>query len=137
MDLGLRNKTALVLGGGGGLGRAIALSLAHEGANVVLADVDETALKRAAQEVEAAGARTLSLQWDLGDLAAIERHVATIEAEFGGVDVLVNNTGGPPPTPASGQPAEAWQKYFGSMVLSVIAITDACCPACVPANGGA
>lgn len=128
MDLGLRNKTALVLGGGGGLGRAIALSLAHEGANIVLADVDEAALRRSAQEVEAAGVRTFSLQWDLGDLASIERHVATIETEFGGVDVLVNNTGGPPPTPASGQPADTWQKYFGSMVLSVIAITDRVLP---------
>ncbi|WP_042260141.1 SDR family oxidoreductase [Paraburkholderia heleia] len=128
MDLGLRNKTALLMGAGGGLGQAIAVSLAREGANIVLADVDEAALQRSAQRVEEAGARALSLQWDLGDLASIEKHVATIEAQFAGVDVLVNNTGGPPPTPASGQPADAWQKYFGLMVLSVIAITDRVLP---------
>jgi 3-oxoacyl-[acyl-carrier protein] reductase len=128
MDLGLRNKTALVLGGGGGLGRAIAVGLAREGANVALADVDEDALQQSALAVEAAGARALSLRWDLSDLTTIEQHVAAIESSLGAVDILVNNTGGPPPTTASGQPADAWQKYFGSMVLSVIAIADRVLP---------
>ena len=128
MDLGLRNKTALVLGGGGGLGRAIAVALAREGANVALADVDEGALQQSVQAVEAVRAKALALRWDLGDLATIEPHVTAIERDFGGVDILVNNTGGPPPTTASGQPADAWQKHFGSMVLPVIAIADRVLP---------
>jgi 3-oxoacyl-[acyl-carrier protein] reductase len=128
MDLGLRNRTALVLGGGGGLGRAIAVALAREGANIALADVDEDALQQSAQSVETVGARAMTLRWDLSDLTTIEQHVAAIEARFGGVDILVNNTGGPPPTTASGQPADVWQKYFGSMVLSVIAIADRVLP---------
>ncbi|WP_206996408.1 SDR family oxidoreductase [Trinickia mobilis] len=129
MDLGLGKKTALVMGAGGGLGRAIAVSLAHEGANIAIADIDEAALKLSAQAIEDAGGQALTLRWDLSDLSSIEGHVLAIEARFGAVDILVNNTGGPPPTPASGQPSEAWQKYFQSMVLPVIAITDRVLPA--------
>ena len=129
MDLGLTNKTALVMGAGGGLGRAIAVSLAREGANVALADVDERALQQSAQAVEAAGARSLALHWDMSESAVIDAQVGAIETRFGPVDILVNNTGGPPPTPASGQPVDAWQKYFQMMVLSVVAITDRVLPA--------
>ncbi len=128
MDLGLSNKTALVMGGGGGLGRAIAVALAREGANVALADIDEAALEQSVRAVEEAGAKACALHWDLSDLASIETHVSAIEARIGSVDVLVNNTGGPPPTTASGQPPDIWQKYFLSMVLSVIAITDRVLP---------
>jgi 3-oxoacyl-[acyl-carrier protein] reductase len=136
MDLGLSNKTALVMGAGGGLGRAIAVSLAREGANIAIADIDEAALQLSAQAVEEAGGQALALNWDLSDLSSIEGHVSAIEARFGGVDILVNNTGGPPPTPASGQASAAWQKYFQLMVLPVIAITDRVLPAMRERNWG-
>jgi 3-oxoacyl-[acyl-carrier protein] reductase len=58
----------------------------------------------------------------------IDASIARIEAELGPVDILINNTGGPPPTPVSGQSAETWSKHFQSMVLSVIAITDRVLP---------
>ena len=128
MDLGLRGKTALVLGAGGGLGRAIATALASEGARVALGDIDAGALEATKADVEAAGSQALALSWDLADLAAIERNVSAIEQAFGGVDVLVNNTGGPPPTPASGQAPDMWTKHFQSMVVSVIALTDRVLP---------
>ncbi|MTW19304.1 SDR family oxidoreductase [Rhodoplanes serenus] len=128
MDLGLAGKTALVLGAGGGLGGAIALALAQEGARVAIGDIDGEALKRTAAAIEGAGSKALPLTWDLADLAAIEGHVAAIETTFGPVDVLVNNTGGPPPTPASGQDPAVWSKHFQAMVLSVIALTDRVLP---------
>jgi 3-oxoacyl-[acyl-carrier protein] reductase len=128
MDLGIANKTALVMGAGGGLGRAIALALAREGCNVALADIDAGALESTQAALRDTGAKTLALQWDLGDLSVIDARIAQIEQHFGGVDILVNNTGGPPPTPASGQPAELWEKHFRSMVLSVIAVTDRVLP---------
>ncbi|CAN7674609.1 SDR family oxidoreductase [Bosea sp. LjRoot237] len=128
MDLGLKGRTALVLGAGGGLGGAIALTLAREGARLALADLDATALAKAAAAVKAAGGEALELVWDLADLAAIEHHVAAIEARFGGVDILINNTGGPPPTPAAGQDPALWQKHFQGMVVSVIALTDRVLP---------
>lgn len=128
MDFGLKGKTALVLGAGGGLGSAIAGTLAREGANVALGDIDASALARTGAAVTAAGAKALALTWDLADLAAIERHVAEIEVKLGPIDILVNNTGGPPPTPAGGQDPALWQKHFEAMVLSVIALTDRVLP---------
>ncbi|MDQ7982053.1 SDR family oxidoreductase [Paraburkholderia sp. SARCC-3016] len=128
MDFGIDNRTALVMGAGGGLGRAIALALAREGCKVVLADIDADALDDSDRAVRETGAQTFALQWDLGDLSVIDARIGAIEARFGGVDILVNNTGGPPPTPASGQPAELWEQHFRSMVLSVIAVTDRVLP---------
>jgi 3-oxoacyl-[acyl-carrier protein] reductase len=128
MDLELKGKTALVLGGGGGLGGAIASTLAREGANVAVADIDAGALDRAVADIKTAGARGLALTWNLGDLSVIDGNVTKIEQELGGVDILVNITGGPPPTPAAGQDPELWTSNFQSMILSVIAITDRVLP---------
>jgi 3-oxoacyl-[acyl-carrier protein] reductase len=128
MDLGLRGRTALVLGGGGGLGRAIAKTLAIEGAKIAVGDIDDAAVNRSVQEIEARGAEALALVWDLADLSAIDATVSTIEKRFGPVDVLVNITGGPPPTPAAGQDPSLWSKHFQTMVLSIIAITDRVLP---------
>jgi 3-oxoacyl-[acyl-carrier protein] reductase len=128
MDLELKDKTALVLGGGGGLGGAIALALAGEGARVAVADLDGEAAERSVQAIVAAGGQALALRWDLADLAGIDAHVARIEQAWGGVDILVNNTGGPPPTTVSGQDPALWRKHFEAMVLSVVAITDRVLP---------
>jgi 3-oxoacyl-[acyl-carrier protein] reductase len=128
VDLALRKKTALVLGGGGGLGRAICNALAGEGANVAIADIERNAIAGTQEALAAAAGRTIGLVWDLSDLTQIDAHVSRIEAELGPVDVLVNITGGPPPTPASGQDPVLWAKHFQSMVLSVIAITDRVLP---------
>ena len=128
MDLGLKGKTALVLAGGGGLGRAVGKALAAEGANVGIADIDEGAANRSADEIKKTGATALSIVWDLADLVSIDSHVSAVESSLGPIDVLVNITGGPPPTPASGQNIDLWSKHFQSMVLSVIALTDRVLP---------
>ncbi|BCH22299.1 SDR family oxidoreductase [Mesorhizobium sp. L-8-3] len=128
MDLGIRGKTALVLGAGGGLGGAIAQALAREGVKVALGDIDLAAAEATATVIRAQGGVALALEWDLGDLAVIEPNVARIEAELGDVDILVNNTGGPKPSTVSGQDAALWRQSFEAMVLSVIAITDRVLP---------
>jgi 3-oxoacyl-[acyl-carrier protein] reductase len=128
MDLGLSGKTALVLGAGGGLGSAIARTLAREGARVALADIDLAAASAVAEQIAGSGGQAIALPWDLADLSVIEPNIARIESELGPVDVLVNNTGGPPPTPVSGQGSELWTRHFQSMVMSVIAITDRVLP---------
>jgi 3-oxoacyl-[acyl-carrier protein] reductase len=129
MDLGLQGRTALVLGGGGGLGRAIAVALAREGARVALGDVDANALEQSARAVRDAGEEpALPLQWDLADLALVDDRIGMIESRLGPVEILVNNTGGPPPTPAAGQDPALWSQSFQSMVLSVVAITDRVLP---------
>ncbi|MBD9454478.1 SDR family oxidoreductase [Rhizobium sp. RHZ02] len=128
MDLQLNDKTALVFGAGGGLGGAIAQSLAAEGASVVVADIDGDAAKATVEKISAAGGNATALVWDIADLSLIEEKLAQIASKFGAVDILVNNTGGPPPTPASGQSAADWSKYFDMMVRPVIAVTDAVLP---------
>jgi 3-oxoacyl-[acyl-carrier protein] reductase len=128
VDLELKGKVALVFGAGGGLGGAIARSLAGEGVRVAVADIDEAAAAATAAAVKDADGEALAVGWDIGDLSVIEARLALIEKAFGPIDILVNNTGGPPPTPAAGQSSENWSKFFASMVRSVIAVTDAVLP---------
>ena len=128
MDLGISGKCALVLGAGGGLGGAIAQTLAAEDVKVVVADIDGDAALRTADAITAAGGEAFSIMWDIGDLSVIDRNVSEIEARYGHVAILVNNTGGPPPTTVSGQSPEQWSKFFQSMVLPVIALTDRVLP---------
>lgn len=128
MNLELGGKTALVFGAAGGLGGAIARALASEGVNLVLADMNGDALAITVEEMRNAGVVVMPLVWDLADLSVVDSRITAIEERFGAVDILVNNTGGPPPTPVSGQTPELWAKSFQSMVLSVIAITDRVLP---------
>jgi len=128
MDFGLKGKTALVLGASSGLGRAIAVSLAGEGANVAVAGRRAEKLDETVGLITAAGAKGLAITWDLSDLSVIDAHVARVEQTFGPIDILINNTGGPPPTTAHGQKPELWAQQFQSLVLSVIAITDRILP---------
>ena len=120
MDFGLQDKTVLVLGGGGGLGSAIAHTFASEGAKIAIGDIDPASVDRVVQEVKAKKVPTLGLVWDLAELTSIDEHVSIIEKELGPVDVLVNITGGPPPTPVAGQSPDLWTKNFQGMVLSVL-----------------
>lgn len=136
MDFGLKDRTALVCGAGGGLGGAIARALAAEGARIAVVDLDGEAAGRTAAAIAAAGGRAMALAWDLGDLTAIGPNVARIEAGFGPVAILVNNTGGPPPTPVAGQDPALWSKHFQAMVMSVIALTDRVLPGMRAAGWG-
>ncbi|MFD2420084.1 SDR family oxidoreductase [Amycolatopsis pigmentata] len=135
MDLGLKDKVALVLGAGGGLGGAIAGALAAEGARIGLADINADALAAATKRIDTVTMAT-GIQWDLRDLGAIPGNVATVEKQLGPVDILVNLTGGPPPTPVSGQDFATWSNHFESMVLSVIGVTDAVLPGMRERNWG-
>ncbi len=127
MDLQLNDKVALVFGASAGLGGAIAETLAAEGARIALASLPSDSLTAAAERV---GAITdaVAVPWDLADLSAIGPNIATVVRQIGPIEIIVNMTGGPPPTPASGQRPEDWTRFFTSMVVSVIAITDAVLP---------
>jgi len=128
VDLGLKGRTALVTGASSGLGRAIAIALGAEGARVAVAARRVDRLAEVAAEVDAAGGEGLAVPWDLADRSVIDGNVGLIEARFGGIDILVNNTGGPPPTPAAGQDPALWLRQFEAMVLCVIALTDRVLP---------
>lgn len=128
MDFGLKGRTALILAAGGGLGGAVAVALAREGARTAIADIDAASLEMTAQAVAAAGSESLPIAWDIGDAAATEGKLTLIEDRLGAVDILVNITGGPPPSGASAIEPESWRSHFEKMVLSVIGITDRVLP---------
>ncbi|HEY7206275.1 MAG TPA: glucose 1-dehydrogenase [Methylomirabilota bacterium] len=89
----LADRVAIVTGAGNGIGRATALALARAGAQVAAADVDAGAATATADAITALGTRSLALDTDVGDLAAIDRMVGQVLATFGQIDVLVNNAG--------------------------------------------
>lgn len=128
MDLGLNGKVALVSGAGGGLGSAIAGALAREGAWVAACDRDPQALDAVGAQLQAQGARFALVPMDLSQPEQLGTAVAQIERALGSVDVLVNNTGGPPPSAASGIAPDTWRSQFEQMVLSVVTLTDLVLP---------
>ena len=128
MDLGIQGKVALVMASSRGLGQAMAVSLAREGVKVAVTGRNAEGLQKSVELIEAAGGKALALTWDLSDSTVIDGLITRIEKELGPVDILINNTGGPPPTPAVGQDPALWQKSFNDMVLSLIAITDRVIP---------
>ncbi|WP_114652651.1 SDR family oxidoreductase [Polynucleobacter necessarius] len=128
MNLGLNGKVALVLASSRGLGQAMAVSLAREGVKVAVTGRNPEGLKKSVELIEAAGGTALALSWDLSDPSVIDGLVSKIEKELGPIDILVNNTGGPPPTLAAGQDPALWQKSFNDMILSLISITDRVLP---------
>ena len=128
MDLGIQGKVALVMASSRGLGRAMAISLAKEGVKVAVTGRNLEDLQQSVDLIKAVGGEAFPLQWDLSDLAKIDGLVSQVEQALGPIDILINNTGGPPPTPAVGQDPALWQKSFNEMVLSLIAITDRVLP---------
>jgi NAD(P)-dependent dehydrogenase (short-subunit alcohol dehydrogenase family) len=89
----LADRVAIVTGAGNGIGKATALALARAGAHVAAVDVDGGAATATADAVAGLGRKSLALDTDVGDLAAIDRMVERVVATFGQIDVLVNNAG--------------------------------------------
>ena len=91
--MSLDDRVAIVTGAGNGIGKAIALALAEAGARVAAVDIDAAAARATANAAAKSGRRTLALDADVGDVAAIDRMVARVMEVFGQIDVLVNNAG--------------------------------------------
>jgi 3-oxoacyl-[acyl-carrier protein] reductase len=127
MDLGIDGKVALVLGAAGGLGSAVAVRLAREGCKVALADIDEGGLDRVLGEIGNAG-KAHVVPWNLSESSHLHRRLEEIDRSLGPVDILFNNTGGPPPSLAVDTSLESWTDHFNKMVLSVIAVSNAVLP---------
>ena len=94
MDLGLKGKNVIITGGGSNIGRAIVLGFAREGANIVIADIDEKQAAKVADKAKEMGAgKAMAVKTDVTDLAAVEATVKKTKDEYGSVDILVNNVG--------------------------------------------
>ncbi|HYL60701.1 MAG TPA: SDR family oxidoreductase, partial [Candidatus Acidoferrales bacterium] len=124
----LQNKTALILGGSKGIGRGIADALAAEGVAVAMLARTQATLDKSAAEINARGGRAIGIAADLADWPSVERAANSARQQLGAIDILVNNSGGPPPSGVSGVGPELWQAQFNSMVLALFRITDLLLP---------
>jgi len=93
MDLGLAGKTAIVTGGGSGIGKAICFVLAQEGAQVAVVDLHKDLAEGIAHEIGKQGAKALAIAADVSAASDVDHMVGAAVKEWGGVDVLVNNAG--------------------------------------------
>jgi len=121
MELGLKDRVALVGGASRGLGRACARVLAAEGARVVIAARSRDALEETARAItEETGSDVLPVAADLRRAKDIERLVEAVLDRYGRIDILVHNTGGPPPGLFLDHDDDAWQAAFDGLLLSFV-----------------
>jgi len=124
MDLGLRDRVAIVGAASKGIGKAVALGLAREGARVAMFSRDAASIEAAGREVaDETGADVLALP---ADVTRLEDHRSVVDAalaRWGRIDVLFNNAGGPPPGAFSDADDDAWQRAFELNLLSTIRLS--------------
>ncbi len=132
MDLELRDKVAIVTGSSRGIGRAIALGLAAEGARVVLTARGAEKLAETVKEVEALGVAALGVPVDLTQPDAAERVVRAAKDAFGRIDILVNNVGGAFP----GEDDAAWEQSWEANVMAAVRCSRAVIPEMRAVGGG-
>jgi 3-oxoacyl-[acyl-carrier protein] reductase len=123
MDLGLRGRTAIVCGASAGMGLAIAEAFVEEGANVAMFARRRDVLEREAERLGA-----LPVRGDVTTPRDLERLVEKAIEAFGGIDVLINNSGGPPRGAALGLGPEAYESAVELLLLSAIRLTNLCLP---------
>ena len=129
-------SVALVCAASKGLGRASAAALARDGVRVAICARGGPALREAAAAIEAAGGDVLPIEADLRQAADITRVLETTVARFGGLDILVTNTGGPPSGPFMTLDERAWTEAIDSMLLSVVRLCRGAIPHLQARGGG-
>src|SRR5690625_476859 len=138
MDLQLKGRRALVLAGSSGLGRAVALELAREGASVALCSRSLERAEAAAADIRGeTGAQVHAFEADVAVASDLERLVAAAAETLGGIDVLVCNAGGPPPGNFSTLDDDAWRRGFELTLMSVVRSIRHARPHLAEGEGGA
>ncbi|HWP64866.1 MAG TPA: glucose 1-dehydrogenase [Candidatus Limnocylindria bacterium] len=132
----LTDQVAIVTGAGRGIGRGIALAYAEAGAHVVCAARSVAQIEETAAGVRARGRRALAVECDVNERAQLERLVAATLAEFGRIDLLVNNAGGWLPKDALRTSEKAFEEAFHFNVTSAFALTRLVVPHMVERAGG-
>lgn len=132
----LDGKVALICAASRGLGRASAAALARGGADVVICSRGGPALAQAAREIAAAGGRVRAVDADLRRAEEVTRAVSAAVEAFGGLDILVTNTGGPPSGPFMSFDDAAWSDAIDLLLLSVVRLCRAAVPHMRARGGG-
>lgn len=132
----LQDRVALVTGGGSGIGRAICLRFAREGASVVAADWHEARAQESADLIQAAGGAALAVRADVSDEADVAAMVNAAQARFGTVDVLVNNAAISDGDDVRTISAEQWDRNLAVVLKSVFLCTKAVLPGMIAQRHG-
>jgi 3-oxoacyl-[acyl-carrier protein] reductase len=129
MDYQLKGRVAVVNAASRGLGRGVAEALAAEGARLVISSRTEADIQRAAEQISAAhGTDVVAVPADVSRPGTAEQLIATAVDRFGAVDILVNNSGGPPGGTFADFDDAAWQQAFELLLLNVVRMTRAALP---------
>jgi len=132
----LEGTTALVTGAGQGIGRAIALALARDGAQVAALDVVKEHAEAVHREIEALGVRGLVLVADVRRRAEVERAIGELLAQWGRLDIVVNNAGWDRMQPFLQSEEETWEKIIGINFKGTLYVLKAALPHMVERAGG-
>jgi NAD(P)-dependent dehydrogenase (short-subunit alcohol dehydrogenase family) len=132
----LTDQVAIVTGGGGGIGRAIALSLASVGADLVIADIVPERCEETAARVREFGRRALGVPTDVMDTNQIRTLIDSADRHFGRIDILVNNAGGVSYKPFLQQSERSWRRLIDLNFVSMLAATSAAVPLMVRGGRG-
>jgi len=137
MDFGLKGKRAIVMAASRGLGYASALGLAREGCHLVICSRDQERIEAAADTIrKETGAKVKSLVADVSSGSEARRLVDVAVAEYGGLEIVVHNAGGPPAGETLAMTDEQWQKAFEQNLLSFTRIVQAAAPEMTKAGYG-
>lgn len=128
MDLGLKDKVAFIGASSKGLGKAVALALATEGAHVIICGRNKEVLEATEKEISAKGVRVLAIAGDLSVAGEREHIIATTLNEFGKIDILVTNTGGPPSGKFESFGEEDWNKAMQLLLGSAVGLINGFLP---------
>lgn len=132
----LTNKVALISGGGGGIGRAVALSLARAGAKTAIADIAKDNAERVSKEAQALGVESQACAVDLTKKADVDRMVGDVLARFGQIDILVNCQGWDRLEPFVQSNEETWDKLLAINFKSVLYTSKAVLPQMISRGSG-
>jgi len=129
MDLGLKNRVAIVTGSSQGIGKAIAYGLAQEGVKVAICARNDAQLKRTAKEIKSAtDVEVLAVPADMTRQIDIQQLVHKTGERFGRIDILVNNTGGPPSTTFVETSVQQWRDAVDLLLMSVVTACNEAIP---------
>jgi 3-oxoacyl-[acyl-carrier protein] reductase len=130
MDMGIQGKVAVVCGASTGLGRATAMSLAREGVRVAICARNRKNVEAAAAEIDSkAGVTVLGFAADVTDGKAIDSMLDEVRSKWGAPEILVNNSGGPPPGNFQDTSEEAWDAAHKLTLLAAVSLTRKVLPA--------
>jgi len=133
----LKGQIAIVTGGGRGIGRAIALELGRQGADIVIAELDQAGAKRTAEEVGALGRRSLATTTDVTSRADLRAMVDRAKAEFGRIDILINNAGIYRAASTLDVTEDHWDAIMNINAKAVFFATQAVLPTMIAQKSGA